>query len=111
MIAIFLIGQLFSFGVYVSIEKWDADEHIEDILGENVANVVRWLGSEGMAWNVFLDESGLKDTVYDVVGIMEEEIEESYFDEDEEPADPVGGNAKKLCKAFMYSSNFARRIS
>ena len=76
LIALFMIGQLFSFGVHVSIEKWDADEHIEDILGENVANVVRWLGSEGRAWSVFLDESGMKETVYDVVGIVQEEIEE-----------------------------------
>lgn len=76
LMAIFLIGQLFSFGVHVSMAKWDIDEHIEDVLGENIANVVRWLGSEGRAWSVFLDESGLKDTVYQSVGVVQEEIEE-----------------------------------
>lgn len=76
LIAIFLVGQLFSFGVYVSIEKWEVDEIAEEYIGENVANVIRWLGSEGRAWGVFLDESGLEETVYDAVGIVKEEIEE-----------------------------------
>ncbi len=76
LIALFLIGQLFSFGVHVSIEKWEVDEIAEEYTGENIANVIRWLGSEGRAWNVFLEESGLRDTVYDAVGIVEEEIEE-----------------------------------
>jgi len=76
LIAIFLMGQLFSFGVYVSIEKWDIDEIAEEYTGENIANVVRWFGSEGRAWSVFLDESGMKDTVYNVVGVVKEEIEE-----------------------------------
>ena len=76
LIALFMMGQLFSFGVHVSMKKWDVDEIIEDIIGENVANVVRWLGSEGQAWGIFLDESGLKDTVYEAVGVVKEEIEE-----------------------------------
>ncbi len=76
VLSLFLIGQLFSFGVHVSIEKWDVDEIAEEYTGENIANVIRWLGSEGRAWNVFLDESGLRETVYDVVGIVQEEVEE-----------------------------------
>ncbi|MCK5345375.1 MAG: hypothetical protein KAR20_18320 [Candidatus Heimdallarchaeota archaeon] len=76
LIAIFLIGQLFSFGVHVAIAKWDVDEFTEEIFGENVANVVRWLGSEGRAWSVFLDESGMKGIVYDAVGVVKEEVED-----------------------------------
>lgn len=76
LISLFLVGQLFSFGIHVSIEKWEVDEIAEEYTGENIANVIRWLGSEGRAWNVFLDESGLKETVYDAVGIVKEEIEE-----------------------------------
>ena len=75
LIALFLIGQLFSFGVHVSIEKWEVDEIAEEYTGENIANVIRWLGSEGRAWNVFLDESGLRETVYDTVGIVREKVE------------------------------------
>lgn len=76
IVAIFLLGQLFSFGVHVSIKKWDTDEIVEDVFGENIANVVRWLGSEGQAWGVFLDESGLKDTVYEAVGMVKDEVED-----------------------------------
>jgi hypothetical protein len=76
IMALFIIGQFFSFGIHVSIKKWEVDQITEEILGENVANVVRWLGSEGRAWSVFLDESGLEGVVYDAVGIVKEEIEE-----------------------------------
>lgn len=76
LIILFLAGQTFSFGVHVSMERWESDEIIEDILGENVAYVVRWLGSEGRAWGVFLEESGLKETVYDAVGMVKEEVED-----------------------------------
>lgn len=76
LMAIFFIGQLFSFGVHVSNEKWEVDEVVEEYIGENIANVIRWLGSEGRAWSVFLDESGLKDTVYDAIGIIQDEVEQ-----------------------------------
>ena len=74
--ALFIMGQLFSFGVHVSIAKWDVDEIIEEYAGGDIANVVRWVGSEGRAWSVFLDESGMKGAVYNAVGVVKEEIEE-----------------------------------
>jgi len=77
LVSIFIIGQLFSFGIHVSIQKIDMDEIVENVLGENAANIVRWLGSEGQAWGVFLEESGLKDTVYSAVGMVKEKVEET----------------------------------
>ena len=76
ILSVFIIGQLFSFGIHVSMKKWEIDGIVEEITGENLANVVRWLGSEGRAWSVFLDESGLKDTVYNAVGVIKSEVEE-----------------------------------
>lgn len=76
LLMLFFIGQFISFTVHYSINAYDADEWVEEHLGEVAAFVWRWVGAEGRSWAVFMRETGLGEMTSDRIEDATEAVKE-----------------------------------